>query len=535
MISTKHRLPGVIGLLLSSLVFTSALSGGGPGTVNDRERLAVGKELFTREWLPGDKRSHAGDGLGPLFNARSCAACHRQGGVGGAGPRGSNARVVSAFVDFSKRNELGSIIITGVSVQEEPPPAVPHKQPDRNKLADIHPALRNEGSFSLHRFSTDKAYQEWKSQKLLANSLEMPGFGSERIVGFGFAGGASGLEGGFGAGKRPDSGGKEKGDAKMEEDVRVVLILSERNTPALFGAGVIDKIPERVLQEVAAEQAKSAAPPTQTPEATQADNSQRARSHRSRSSDGLLPVSGRVAILKDGKVGRFGWKANVATLHEFTLQACSNELGLEVPGVPRAAPPWIKDYKAAGLDLTAEQCDCLTRYVASLPPPIVRPPETAQHAAEITHGRALFTQIGCAACHRPKLGDVEGIYSDLLLHDMGQSLSGTGFYGTNLDVLSGADQIEPLPASEVSSERATKEKPSKFGAGAREWRTPPLWGVRDSAPYLHDGRAETIATAVAMHGGEGLLAAQSFGKLTAKEQMEIEQFLQSLAAPPSQP
>jgi CxxC motif-containing protein (DUF1111 family) len=43
-----------------------------------------------------------------------------------------------------------------------------------------------------------------------------------------------------------------------------------------------------------------------------------------------IPLTGRIARLRDGRIGRFGWKAHVATLREFTLQACANELGLEV-------------------------------------------------------------------------------------------------------------------------------------------------------------------------------------------------------------
>ena len=53
-----------------------------------------GRELFVREWLPGDSRSHGGDGLGPMFNESSCVACHNQGGVGGGGP-GSKRRYAS--------------------------------------------------------------------------------------------------------------------------------------------------------------------------------------------------------------------------------------------------------------------------------------------------------------------------------------------------------------------------------------------------------------------------------------------------------
>src|SRR5262249_46485716 len=143
---------------------------------------------------------------------------------------------------------------------------------------------------------------------------------------------------------------------------------------------------------------------------------------------GALPVRGRVARLKDGHIGRFGWKASVASLSEFTLQASSSELGLEVPGFARAAPPWKSDYKAPGLDLTSEQCDTLTRFVASLPRPVVRPADSPDQAASIERGRELFARVGCDLCHIPKLGNVDGIYSDLLLHDMGTQISDSGSY-----------------------------------------------------------------------------------------------------------
>jgi CxxC motif-containing protein (DUF1111 family) len=126
---------------------------------------------------------------------------------------------------------------------------------------------------------------------------------------------------------------------------------------------------------------------------------------------------------------------------------------------------------------------------------------------------------------------VDGIYSDLLLHDMGQLLSDSGSYSTNIEVAPSEAAREPLPVKIRVEARDGKEPPPKFGASTREWRTPPLWGLRDSAPYLHDGRADTIADAVALHGGEGLLSAESFFKLSAHERQQVELFLQSLAAP----
>jgi CxxC motif-containing protein (DUF1111 family) len=494
----------------------AASAGGDTAPGGETKKLAAGKELFTREWLPGDKRSHAGDGLGPVFNARSCVACHHQGGTGGAGPKQTNVTIVSVFV----AGDLFTVT-TGVTIDAVPDSATSLKQPDRAKLAEIHPALRTEGSFPLHRFGADKQFAKWKAEIL-----------GRRFAVTSAEDGLTELTAQATSSEVTQSlpllstlfhGAEE---TRKVDGAKVVLIPSQRNAPALFGAGLIDRIPARVLEEVATEQARAADAESKKNVASKAASTQ-----PDTPSQKSIPLTGRVVRLRDGRIGRFGWKAHVATLREFTLQACANELGLEVPGFPRAAPPWKKDYKAPGLGMTAEQCDLLVGFVASLSRPARRAPETPQHAAEIAVGQQLFSSVGCAACHRPKLGDVEGIYSDLLLHDMGQALSGAGFYGTSIPVTDSADPAEPLPVNRSLGQTATKEKPPKFGAGAREWRTPPLWGIRDSAPYLHDGRAETIADAVALHGGEGLIAAQAFFRLSPREQQQVELFLQSLAAP----
>ncbi len=60
------------------------------------DRVALGYEIFNREWLPDDPRSHGGDGLGPVYNDTSCVACHNAGGSGGAGPVSKNIEILSA-------------------------------------------------------------------------------------------------------------------------------------------------------------------------------------------------------------------------------------------------------------------------------------------------------------------------------------------------------------------------------------------------------------------------------------------------------
>ncbi len=65
----------------------------------------------------------------------------------------------------------------------------------------------------------------------------------------------------------------------------------------------------------------------------------------------------------------------------------------------------------------------------------------------------------------------------------------------------------------------------------REWRTPPLWGVADSAPYLHDGRAATLEEAIRLHGGQGLRSAQRFQAASPIERDQLIAFLKTLRAP----
>ena len=127
------------------------------------------------------------------------------------------------------------------------------------------------------------------------------------------------------------------------------LSLSERNTPALFGLGQIDAIPSEVLEANAASQPRE--------------------------------IRGRLNRSPEGRVGRFGWKAQIASLHEFVRAACASELGLEVPGHSQAASPLHPGEKAKGLDLTEEDCDALVAYLRALPAPVAVDPDGPQGSA----------------------------------------------------------------------------------------------------------------------------------------------------------
>ena len=424
----KGRL--VLALWASGAIAAPTLAGSGESPTP--ARISEGLRLFLTDWSTEGRDGTRGDGLGPVFNERSCVACHAQGGPGGAG--GSRADVLILTDAGSARLPDGSIDSTAEDA----------RKPGKPRSSSVFPGFAAERSLVLHRFSSDPGYDLWRSSVL-------------RSLGV------------------PDRRGA--GSPNSEFSVRA----SYRNTPALFGAGWIDAIPEAVLE------AASLRPIADFPE-----------------------VKGRPGRLKDGRIGRFGWKAQAASLGDFVRIACANELGLENPDHPQSPDPLRPKYKAPGLDLTDAECTSLTMFVAALPRPVEPGHPTLLQADRLADGRRAFVAIGCAACHMPKLGEVEGIYSDLLLHDMGQDLSDSGeYYGA--------------PASPGLAFAPPK--------GA-EWRTPPLWGLRDSAPYLHDGRAANLGVAVALHGGEAGPSAKRYKTLDPEPRKDLNLFLLSLTAPP---
>ena len=243
---------------------------------------------------------------------------------------------------------------------------------------------------------------------------------------------------------------------------------TQRNPIALFGAGLIDSIPDDVIEQVALRQ-----------------------------NENKDDIEGRISRLKDGRIGRFGWKGQTATLRDFAITACAVEVGLHVPDHAQSGVPLDPEYAPPGFDMTTKECDALVAYLTSLPAPSQLPaPKLGKAAAP--HGAKLFAEVGCASCHSPKLGDVDGIYSDLLLHDMGEEMVDTGEYGVFSPGSSGEDQQQQLmQITEVTTDEGGQIKAQIIGATQREWRTPPLWGCRDSGPYLHDGRAQTLEQAIA--------------------------------------
>lgn len=133
------------------------------------------------------------------------------------------------------------------------------------------------------------------------------------------------------------------------------------------------------------------------------------------------------------------------------------------------------------------------------------------------------------------------MYGDLLIHDLGPDLADSGSYSGSGDdgtdepliplIVTENGQAQPQPLQVQPQPQQAQPVKEPKGARKTEWRTPPLWGFRDSGPYLHDGRAQTLDQAVVLHGGQGSTSAQAFFRLSPTERLQLETFLKSLVAP----
>ncbi len=244
-------------------------------------------------------------------------------------------------------------------------------------------------------------------------------------------------------------------------------IFEHRQTPHLFGLGLIEGIDDATILAGA--------------DPGDADG------------DG---IRGRPSWTDGGRLGRFGWKAQVPTIDEFVRDAFTAELGLTLPWREGLTFGRVQDNDGvADPELGLDSADLMADFLRRLGPP---PRSPSSWPDLVAGGEAQFAALGCAGCHRPSLPGADGpvpLYSDLLLHRI-------------------------LPEGALGIEDAS--------AGMRDFRTPPLWGLARTAPYLHSGAADTLPQAIEAHAGEGSAAAAAFAALPAPDQAALIAFLETL-------
>lgn len=334
------------------------------------------------------------DGLGPVFNEKSCGSCHNIGATGGTG------------VQFEVR---------------------------AGRITDgVFDPLENEGGSLFQLFGIDGA---------------VPGCTTTGEV--------------------------------VPADANVV---AKRRTTTLFGAGLVDATPDSTFIAIAAREPAA--------------------------------IRGHVNMvfnIAEGKntVGKFGWKAQVPTLFQFSGDAYVNEMGITNPEFPNENPPQGNPALLETCDLVPDPEDdgsdvqAFTDFMT-----LLGAPPRAAVTPQVRAGDAVFTRLGCDQCHLRNIttgpspigalsNKTYHPFSDFLVHDMGSLGDNIGAMGT---------------------------------AGLREMRTAPLWGIRFANPndLLHDGRAHSFEEAILAHDGQGAAARNAFNAAPTVDKQNVVNFLRSL-------
>ncbi|MEL6679910.1 MAG: di-heme oxidoredictase family protein [Pseudomonadota bacterium] len=392
-----------------------------------RADFFVGNGVFDRPWVAAPSSTIASDGLGPLYNARSCQGCHIKDGRGHP-PEPGDTNMVSMLFALS-------------GADGAPDPVFGHQFQDQ-----AIPGVESEGRVTVAYEAVPFTYPD----------------GTEVIL------------------RRP----AYTTEASLADGVA----LNPRIAPPMIGLGLVEAIADADLLAHA------------DPEDADGDG-----------------ISGRASLIGD-TVGRFGWKATMATILDQSAVAFHNDMGLSTRlqrssyGDCTSAQPACRAAfhgdDDGGPEIADSLLDLVTFYSANLAVPARRDVDDP----EVLAGKALFYGANCTACHVPKFATSADAppeqrnqliwpYSDFLLHDLGPGLA------------------DRTPTGEI------------LGS---EWRTQPLWGigltevVNGHTFFLHDGRARSLEEAILWHDGEARASRDAFAAMLEEDRARLIRFLESL-------
>src|SRR5687768_16689778 len=278
---------------------------------------------------------------------------------------------------------------------------------------------------------------------------------------------------------------------------RGATAISLRLPPPVFGAGLIEAIPESEIL-------------------SRADTNDANGDGISGRPNWVMPPVW-VPLTEPGagaelRIGRFGRKAQTTSILQQTVEAYLQDMGITSDFLPDENRNPLAGHPHDAVDgvidpeVPASTVFAVVNYLR-----LLAPPAPGAMTTERERGGTVFANIGCVSCHVPELqtgtasvaalsNRTVTLYSDLLLHDMGDALA--------------------------------DNRPDGQASG-REWRTTPLWGLRllrqflnGDALLLHDGRARTIEEAVLLHGGEAKRARDALAALTPAQRKALLDFVE---------
>ncbi len=424
----------------------------------------AGKALAHQPWVKAPTITTARDGLGPVYNARTCLACHMNGGRGQM-PTTSDIPLLSAILRLSipGEDEVHGVI----------PEPVYGDQLQTQSVALSH-QLRSNTSVDDFKYKEVAPeaylYVNWlKSQFEYADGVKVEL-------------------------RKPEVRFTNLGYGKMHPQT----LTSLRVAPPIHGAGLLEAISQQDINA------------NVDPDDNNGDG-----------------ISGRVNQVWDFETkktvpGRFGLKANKANLRTQVAGAFAGDVGISNPLFPEQScttsqvlcqkTPDGNDVSSDGSP-AVELPELLLKLVTDFNRNIGVPERRNLQKKSVKNGRNLFYQAGCANCHQPsyvtqKVAGFEHLstqtiwpYTDLLLHDMGEQLA-----DGRPDYLATGNEWRTPPL---------------WGVGLRKL-------INGSDNLLHDGRAQTVEEAILWHGGEAEKSKLYFVRLSSEQRLHLVAFVNSL-------
>jgi CxxC motif-containing protein (DUF1111 family) len=403
----------------------------------ESSRVTLGRSVFDTEWAPAGTPGTAGRvGVGPLYNATSCNACHSEG-ERGRGPSGDGPAPTALVIQLES---------PATGAETEPGGDPVYGRVFNTSAVD---GVQVEGEVVVRYGEIDGYYYPFGGRW----SLRVPHY---RLVGL------------------------------THGPLAPNTVIKPRLAPALFGAGLLEAVPEAAIGGDPAQQSGGGGP------------------------SGTLVWHSHQG---NRMLGRFGWQEDAISIRDQATNAFAREMGLTSHDrssddcTPAEADCRAQPHSGSP-EVSEELLDAVVTFVRML-----AVPESPVHPQDDSLGSTLFRDIGCAACHGPRLpvelptsdgSKVAGFidpYTDLRLHDLG---------------------------SEMADETASGAKV------VSHWRTAPLWGlgyrmkVENHPTFLHDGRARSPEEAILWHSGEAAHAKRRFLDLGPRARDALLRWLETL-------
>lgn len=360
-------------------------------------------------------------------------------------------------------------------------------------------------------------------------------------------------------------------DPQLLGDLRGFI---NRNPPHIFGIGALQLLAEEItttlhnLRDTARTDAERTGQSQSVALAAKGTNYGTLIAHP----DGSLDLSAVSGIDDDLILRPLEWKGLTHSVRAFVRNAAHQELGMQP--VELVGTDIDADFDGVTNELSVGEITALVIYQAAQPRPVTSielnalgliDPLSPDEIAQIEYGEVVFSDLGCAACHTPKMTlsnsvfqepsrhplyrdthfpsgeaasdhqlsqtlpvrfDLAADLPDNILHKTDGATHAFGNFQKDENGRTIVALYSDLKRHNMGPELA--EPVAEGGVAANMFLTQELWGVASTAPYLHDGRATTLPDAIAAHGGEAANARDDFAKASDADRAALIAFLDNL-------